>query len=203
MDSVRLVDVEQVQVFTALLALCAAAAAIVAVMSWALSSRWPAAATGRRALAETGIWLAWLIAAGATIGSLYFSEVAHFAPCRLCWFQRIAMYPLAAILLVGAVRRDRLVAWYSLPLALVGVVISTYHTILEWRPSLDSGVCSIDGPSCTTVWFREFGFLSLPTMAGIGFVAIAVLVALVAQTPSGTAADDATTTVENHRSEDR
>ncbi|MGB0113839.1 MAG: disulfide bond formation protein B [Ilumatobacteraceae bacterium] len=126
-------------------------------------------------IGEAAIWLAFLVAATSTLGSLYFSEVADFAPCRLCWFQRIAMYPLSAVLLVGAIRKDAAVRWYAAPLAAIGAGISAYHTLIEWRPALDTGSCEATGPSCTYVWFREFGFLSLATMALIGFLTILTL----------------------------
>ena len=54
-------------------------------------------------------------------------------------------------------------------------VISTYHYLVEWRPSLDGGACGI-GPSCADIWFRELGFATLAFMALSGFIAILVLV---------------------------
>lgn len=134
-----------------------------------------AAADIGRSISSAGVWLAFLVAATATLGSLYFSEVAGFVPCRLCWFQRIAMYPLAAILLVGGIRRDPGVRWYVTPIAVIGAGIAAYHTLIEWRPALDTGSCDLSGPSCTAVWFREFGFISLATMALVGFITILAL----------------------------
>jgi disulfide bond formation protein DsbB len=127
------------------------------------------------AVGDAGVWLAFLIATGSMLGSLWFSEVAGFVPCRLCWFQRIAMYPLVAVLLVGAIRRDPNVRWYAGPIALVGAGIAGYHTLIEWRPALDTGACELTGPSCTFVWFREFGFISLATMALTAFLTILIL----------------------------
>ncbi len=126
-------------------------------------------------VSDAGVWLAFLIATGSMLGSLWFSEVADFVPCRLCWFQRIAMYPLVAVLFVGAIRRETAVRWYAGPIALVGAGIAGYHTLIEWRPSLDTGVCELTGPSCTFVWFREFGFISLATMALTAFLTILIL----------------------------
>jgi disulfide bond formation protein DsbB len=122
------------------------------------------------------LWWAWIVALVTTLGSLYFSEVANFLPCNLCWYQRIAMYPLAVILLVAAIRRDHGVRWYVGPLAAIGAVTSTYHYLVEWYPSLESGgVCSTTTP-CTVPWFRELGFVTLAFMALCGFAAILVLV---------------------------
>ncbi|MEP7112061.1 MAG: disulfide bond formation protein B [Ilumatobacteraceae bacterium] len=128
-------------------------------------------------LKPAALWLAWLIAAVAMAGSLYFSENANFVPCKLCWFQRIAMYPLALLLLIAAVRRDFAIRMYAVPLAVVGGAISTYHYLIEWRPSLGSGTCELTAP-CTVPWFRQFGFISLPLMALCGFAAIIALLTL-------------------------
>jgi disulfide bond formation protein DsbB len=117
------------------------------------------------------------VAATCMAGSLYFSEVADFVPCTLCWYQRIAMYPLVVILAIAAVRRDRDVWHYVVALAGIGAVISTYHYLVEWFPEADSGVCKSTIP-CTFVWFRELGFVSLPLMALCGFVLIITLVTL-------------------------
>ena len=116
------------------------------------------------------------------MGSLYFSEVAHFDPCRLCWYQRIAMYPLAVILGIAAVRRDTGIRVYGMALAAIGAVIASYHVALEWIPALDTGACGL-GPSCSVVWFRTFGFISLPTLALIAFLSILALLALVSTDP--------------------
>lgn len=118
-----------------------------------------------------------LVALLATFGSLFFSEVAHYDPCKLCWFQRIAMYPLAVVLSIAAVRREWAVAPYVVVLATVGAVISGYHTALEWIPALDTGACGL-GPSCTVVWFRELGFVSLPVLALSAFLLIVTLLTL-------------------------
>lgn len=113
-----------------------------------------------------------VLAATATAGSLYFSEVAHYVPCRLCWFQRVCMYPIAVVALVATIRRDRAARWYAAALAAVGLPISAYHYLIEWRPDLDTGSCSLFGPACTDIWFRTFGFATLAFMALCGFAAI-------------------------------
>jgi len=169
------VDVDAAELFFALLALVALAGAVVLVVARLLRDRSPAAAQLVAAVDDAALWIAFLVAATATAGSLYFSEVAHFTPCRLCWFQRIAMYPLSVILLVAAIRRDRDVRWYVGPLAAIGALVSTYHYLIEWKPSLEGGACGV-GPSCADIWFRELGFVTLAFMALCGFVAILVLV---------------------------
>lgn len=125
-------------------------------------------------LGEKAIWLAWIVAVVATIGSLIYSEVIHFPPCRLCWFQRIAMYPMSIVLLVGAIRREFQVKYYALPLALIGLGTSIYHYTIQRIPNLEGGACDPSNP-CSAVFVDVFGFISIPFMAGAGFIVIAVL----------------------------
>lgn len=166
------------ELFASLLALVALVGAVgLVVARWASSrssvrtSWWGESVEGVHAMS---LWLAWSVAAVATAGSLYFSEVADYVPCRLCWFQRICMYPLAGILLVAAVRRDRAVRWYALPLVVAGSAVATYHYLIEWKPSWGDAACAV-GPSCTDVWFRRMGFVTLAFMALCGFLAIGAL----------------------------
>jgi disulfide bond formation protein DsbB len=118
--------------------------------------------------------LAWLVAAVATVGSLYYSEIADFVPCRLCWFQRICMYPLAAILLVGLLLRDHRVRWYAAPFVVVGAPIALYHWLVERGVFADSDACSATVP-CAVPWFEELGFVTLAFMALSGFLLIGTL----------------------------
>ncbi|MGI9051820.1 MAG: disulfide bond formation protein B [Ilumatobacteraceae bacterium] len=168
-------DVEAVQLFTSLLALVAGGGALALLGTRFLAGRFDVLRRIVDVVDDAALWLAFVVAATATAGSLYFSEVADYVPCRLCWFQRIAMYPLVVILLVAALRRDRDVRWYVVPLAVVGALVSTYHYLVEWRPSLEGGACGV-GPSCADIWFRQLGIVTLAFMALSGFVAILVLV---------------------------
>jgi len=174
-------SVATVQPFYGILALAAIGAIAVVVLLHLAGLVSERARDARDAIARTvepnALGLAWAVAFLATAGSLYFSEVAGFEPCLLCWYQRIAMYPLAVILAVGAVRRDRGVAVYAGALAALGAVISAYHVALEWFPVLDSGACDATNP-CTLIWFRVFGFISLPTLALIAFGLILTILAL-------------------------
>lgn len=179
------------QVFTSVLALGAAALAAAVLAGSALRGRNRIIDDVATAIGDAALWIAFLVAAVAMAGSLYFSESAHFAPCRLCWFQRIAMYPLAVILLVAALRRDRSARWYVVPVAAIGACISLYHYIIEWRPELEVGSCAAFGPSCSDVYFREFGFVTLSFMALCGFVAIIVLNTMAVPFSSSPEPDDA------------
>ncbi len=170
-----------VQLFYALLAIIAfafvAVVVVVRLLAFASASarRWYHAIGG--VIEPNAVGMAFIVAMLATIGSLYFSEVAHFDPCRLCWFQRIAMYPLVVILGIAAVRRDAGIGIYVRVLAAIGAVISTYHLGLEWIPALDTGSCGT-GPSCSVIWFRELGFISLPMLALAAFLLIFTLLSV-------------------------
>lgn len=133
-----------------------------------------AAAVGARAI----VAVAALLAVGATLGSLYLSEIAHLEPCRWCWFQRIAMYPLALVLVVGLMFRDRAVYRYGLPMCLAGAAMSTWHYLLQHFPDLEGATtCSLTSP-CTVRYAWEFGFVSIPYMAGSAFVLVGGLLIL-------------------------
>jgi len=164
---------EAVRTFLAFLAVLSQVALGVLLML-ALFRR-PALAAVRDALHGAELWLAWLVAAVATAGSLYFSEVANYLPCELCWYQRIAMYPLVIVLAVAAVLRLRGVSLTVLPLVLVGAAFSVYHYQLEWFPEQKT-ICT-QGIPCNVIWFRELGYVTIPLLALTAFALIAVLLA--------------------------
>ena len=157
---------------TALLSLLALAMAVVLVVYRLVKGPEAALLLGGKA-----IWLAWLVALVATVGSLMYSEVIHFEPCRYCWLQRVAMYPMAIILLVGAIRREFQVKYYALPLSLIGLGISIYHYLLQTFPSIEEGgACGT--VSCSAKYVDIFGFISIPFMAGSGFIVVSILLGL-------------------------
>jgi disulfide bond formation protein DsbB len=139
-------------------------------------------APARRLLAEiratllgSELWLAWVVALVATFGSLWYSEIADFVPCRLCWMQRIAMYPMAAILLVAAIRRDlRGGVLYAAIFPVAGSIIAAYHLYIEANPDKESAACKVSAP-CSTKWIDEFGYVTMPMLAITAFLTIAAL----------------------------
>ncbi len=121
-------------------------------------------------------WIAWAIALTATLGSLYFSELAKYVPCHLCWYQRIAMYPMAVILLVAALRRDvRAGVQYAFVFPIVGALISIYHIYLEDNPNAQPPGCKVGGTTCATKWIDKFGYITIPVLALTAFAAILTL----------------------------
>jgi disulfide bond formation protein DsbB len=124
------------------------------------------------------LWAAWAVALVATLGSLYFSQIANFVPCELCWFQRIAMYPMSVILLIGALRRDvRVGVQYAFVFPIVGMAISTYHIYIEENPSAQPKACMVGGTTCATKWIDKFGYITIPVLAITAFAAILTLLA--------------------------
>lgn len=128
----------------------------------------------RSVIGPAALWLAALVALVSTGGSLYLSEVAGFEPCTLCWYQRIAMYPLVIILGIAAVRGDVGIRRYVAPLAVIGAAISIWHIGVERLPGLPTGSCSLSAP-CDLIWVERFGFVTIPVMALTGFLAILTL----------------------------
>jgi disulfide bond formation protein DsbB len=119
------------------------------------------------------LWLAFLVAAVATAGSLFFSEVADFVPCELCWFQRIFMYPLAVTGLLAAAAGEHRVARYLLPLPLIGAGFSVYHVLVENGVVEGTQACSASAPGgCAVKWIDEFGFVTIPVLALTAFALV-------------------------------
>ena len=169
-----------VTTFFALLAFACDGFVLVAAAAWFLRRRRPALWRGFvDTIGPSALALAALIALVATLGSLYLSQVAHFVPCTLCWYQRVGMYPLALILVIAALRKDWRAWPYTLALALTALPISIYHVLLEHFPALETGACDINNP-CSIVWVRHFGVVTIPYMAASAFAAIAVASGLAA-----------------------
>lgn len=119
-------------------------------------------------------YIAWTIALVATVGSLFFSEIMELPPCVLCWYQRIAMYPLVLIIAIGIVLKDNNWKIYSLALCLIGLGISVYHNLLYYKIIPESITPCTKGISCTTRQIEWFGFITIPLLALIAFISIAV-----------------------------
>ena len=121
------------------------------------------------------IFLCWLIAAVSTLGSLFFSEIMLFAPCALCWYQRIFMFPLAIIFLVGLFPFEKNIVKYALPLAAAGWFVAFYHTLLHSGIIPESLAPCRQGVSCTEVYITVLGFITIPMLSLMAFSAIIAL----------------------------
>lgn len=129
-------------------------------------------------LQKNALLFAWIVALLGLVGSLYFSEVQHLAPCVLCWYQRIAMYPLVIIfglLIWEPIKRFRA---FSLPFSLVGLAIAIYQNLLYYKIIPEAIAPCTVGVSCTQKTIEWFGFVTIPMLSAIGFLVITVLVLL-------------------------
>jgi disulfide bond formation protein DsbB len=129
----------------------------------------PDVAQGRAWLILLGCWV---LATGASLGSLFFSEIMELAPCSLCWYQRTFMFPLAIVLFVGVLTADGRCTRYALPLAIGGGLFALYHVLLQVGILSESAAPCQQGVSCTEVEFELLGFASIPVLALVAFSAI-------------------------------
>lgn len=152
----------------ALLAVVAVVGAVVAIV---------ARVRGRGPDSQTAMVLALGVASVATAGSLVFSEVYGFTPCRLCWWQRFAMYPLVPILAIALWRRAPGVRWVAVPMALAGAGIATWHVMIQRLPHVFAQSVSCDATApCAGIWVRALGgIFTIPTLAVAGFLAITIV----------------------------
>jgi disulfide bond formation protein DsbB len=133
------------------------------------------------------LWLAFVVAAIATGGSLFFLEIAHFVPCELCWYQRICMYPLSITTLLAALFDDPRAARYLLPLPIAGAGVSVYHLLVENKVVGGSLTCSISAPGgCALKWINEFGYVTIPTLALTAFALTFAFLLLASYEPRAT-----------------
>jgi disulfide bond formation protein DsbB len=123
------------------------------------------------------LWGGFVVAALATGGSLFYSQIANFDPCELCWFQRICMYPLSILLLILAWHGDNRAARYLLPLPVVGAGVSIYHMLITYGAISEPAACTASAAGgCKFNWLalplsdESFGYLSIPTLALTGFL---------------------------------
>jgi disulfide bond formation protein DsbB len=130
-------------------------------------------ATLRSRLWGYELWGGFVVASLATGGSLFFSQIAGFPPCELCWFQRICMYPLSILLLLMAWNGDNRAARYLFPLPIVGAGVSIYHMLIGYGAIKEPTACSLSAPGgCGTNWIKaeSFGYLQIETLALTGFL---------------------------------
>jgi len=129
-------------------------------------------------LREYTLYLAWVVAVAATLGSLYFSEIRGYIPCELCWYQRILMYPLALILGIAAYNSETTIKKYVLPLSILGGLISLFHYLEQKVPGFAAIKPCTQGVPCSTAYINWLGFITIPFLALIAFTLITVLMLL-------------------------
>ncbi|MBU8848756.1 MAG: disulfide bond formation protein B [Desulfobacterales bacterium] len=123
----------------------------------------------------TILFLCWFTASVSTFGSVFFSLVMEFAPCVLCWYQRIFLFPLVIILAIGLFPFDKSIVKYALPLAIAGWLTSLYHNLVYAGIIPESIQPCTQGISCTEEYIDLFGFLSIPMLSLLSFSTIIAL----------------------------
>jgi len=119
--------------------------------------------------------IAWIASIIAMCGSLFFSEKMGFIPCTLCWYQRILMYPLVALLGIAFYRNDKKIYIYVLPLSILGMLLAGYHYILQKFPNVSEfNMCS-NGVPCSGSYINWFGFITIPFLALVAFTIITLV----------------------------
>jgi disulfide bond formation protein DsbB len=118
---------------------------------------------------------AWCVAASATLGALFMSEVMGFAPCVLCWWQRIFMFPLVLILALGMFPFDAKVLRYAMPLAMLGLGVAAFHVLLTLGIIPETLAPCRQGIPCKTIQIEWFGFVTIPMLSFLAFFALTTL----------------------------
>lgn len=119
------------------------------------------------------VFICWLVATVATVGSLFFSEVLEYPPCSLCWYQRIAMYPLVPIFLVGAFLDSsygpRACFSFALPLVIIGWLLALYHNLLQYGVIPEAASPCREGIPCSINYIEWLGFITIPLLSFVAF----------------------------------
>jgi disulfide bond formation protein DsbB len=123
----------------------------------------------------TLVFSAWLVAAMATLGALFMSEIMGFAPCVLCWWQRIFMFPLVLVLALGLFPFDPKVLRYALPLATMGLLVAGFHVLLTMGIIPETLAPCRDGVPCKTLQIEWFGFVTIPLLSFFAFLVLNLL----------------------------
>lgn len=121
---------------------------------------------------STFIFAAWLVATMAALGALFMSEIMGFAPCVLCWWQRIFMFPLVLLLALGLFPLDAKVLRYALPLAGIGLLVAGFHVLLTLGIIPEDLAPCRQGIPCKTIQVEWFGFVTIPVLSFLAFLTI-------------------------------
>ncbi len=127
------------------------------------------------------LYIAWVQSLIAMLVSLYYSEILHFAPCVLCWYQRIFMYPLVLLIAIGILRKDKDIVLYVLPFSVIGQGVAFYHLLLQWGIIPEKLLPCENGVSCVTAYVNYFGFISIPLLSFLAFSCITICMFLYKQ----------------------
>jgi len=125
------------------------------------------------------VFLSFIIASIATMGSLFFSEIMQFIPCSMCWYQRIFMYPLVLIFLINMLYPDDKIVKYAMPIVLIGWFFSIYHNLLMFDIIPESIVPCVQGVPCSTEYINWFGFITIPFLSFLAYSTILIFLLII------------------------
>jgi disulfide bond formation protein DsbB len=123
---------------------------------------------------ENGLIFISIVSLVATLGSLYFSQIRGFEPCTLCWYQRILMYPIILIAGIGLFQKNANIALTTAVFALIGGGISLYHYGIQKLAFLSDSAPACGLVPCTGQYINYLGFITIPFLALIAFLLIAI-----------------------------
>ncbi|MCX7125877.1 MAG: disulfide bond formation protein B [Gammaproteobacteria bacterium] len=121
------------------------------------------------------LFLAWLIALIATLATLFASEVLHWPVCVLCWYQRIAIYPLVILLGIAAYKNEKMIIPYALPFPIIGFLFAVYQYCEQMIPGFAPISFCTQGVACSTIHLKLLGFITLPFLSAVSCVLIFIL----------------------------
>ncbi|MBU0924572.1 disulfide bond formation protein B [bacterium] len=123
----------------------------------------------------TYVFFAFIVSLVATLGSLFFSEIMHFVPCSLCWYQRIFMYPLVLIFLINLLFPDDKLFKYAILLVVFGWIISIYHNLLMFGIIPENLSPCVQGVPCSVDYLNWLGFITIPLLSFFAYTLILIL----------------------------
>ncbi len=130
-------------------------------------------------LSKYALYIAFVQAWLATLGSLFYSQIVGLTPCVLCWYQRIFMYPLVILFTVAIIRRDKNIPYYVLPMTVIGTLIAAYQYLLQMTPlgAVELTKCDLTNP-CSKIDAIYLGFVTIPLMSLAAFLVISIMMAI-------------------------
>lgn len=108
--------------------------------------------------------IAIVVSLGAVLGSLYYSNVVGFPPCSLCWWQRVFLFPIPIVLIMGKIKKDVKVMDYIIPLAVLSAFIALYQSYVYLGGS-SILPCTAEGGDCSKIYVMAFGYITIPVMS--------------------------------------
>lgn len=154
-------------IILSILTIIAQAGMVAIVLALIFQKRFPSLSRFTKSISANALLASFVITLIATFGSLFYSEIAHYEPCKLCWIQRIFMYPQALLFLIAYLKKDRWILLYTLTLSIIGIIIATYHYLLQINLIDEVLPCSAVGysVSCAEKFVMNFGYITIPMMA--------------------------------------